>query len=59
MNGRRGQSAWAPRLAIASTFALLLCFVASGSTRLLLAFVWVCLALTAMGAEFAARRRSR
>jgi hypothetical protein len=53
------RSVWAPRLAVLSTFALLLCFVTTGTGRALFAFTWVCLALAAMGLEWAARRRRR
>jgi hypothetical protein len=51
------RSVWAPRCAALSTIALILCFAVSGSARSLFAFVWVCLALAAMGLEWAARRR--
>jgi len=45
------------RLALVSTVALLASAVAHGTARAVLAFVWVLLALTAMGLEWTARRR--
>lgn len=58
--GRRspgGRSVAAVRLALVSTVALLASAVAQGTARAVLAFVWVLLALTAMGLEWTARRR--
>jgi hypothetical protein len=53
-----GQSTWAPRLAVLSTVALILCLVVPDRLRSLFAFAWVCLALAAMGLEWTARRRA-
>ena len=57
--GPRGQSRWAPRLAVLSTLALLACLVVSGPGRSLCAFLWVSLALAAMTLEWTARRRAQ
>jgi hypothetical protein len=54
-----GQSVTAVRCALLSTVALLACAVAQGTLRALLAFLWVLLALAAMGFEWSARRRAR
>jgi hypothetical protein len=53
----RRRSAWAPRLLLLSTVALVVCFAVPGGVRALFAFVWVALALGAMVLEWSARRR--
>lgn len=56
---RGGQSITAVRLALVSTVVLVASFVARGTARSLLAFIWVLLVLAALILEWSARRRSR
>ena len=58
-NQPRGQSSNAVRCAIFSTFALIGSAATQGTSRALLAFIWVVLLIAAVTLEWSARRRWR